>query len=109
MSCAMSYPLNAEVNAEVCLVQHLIEVRVHDQGAHGRYVVGDNLFTSITVTEKLLTQGLTYVGTICKNRRDILPSMIAKNNDEFSSIFAFDGNKTVKSMFQKKKSRSLFF
>ena len=107
---ATSYPLNAEVY----LGRQPNEVRDHDQGARvvkamvspwyksGRNVVGDNLFTGVALAEELLTQGMTYVGTMRKNKRDIPPSMIAKNRDEFSSIFAFDGNKTLVSYVPKK-------
>ena len=108
---ATSYPLNAEVY----LGRQPNEVRDHDQGARvvktlvspwyksGRNVVGDNLFTGIALAEELLTQGLTYVGTMRKNKRDIPPSMIAKSNDELSSTFAFDGNKTLVSYVPKKR------
>jgi Transposase IS4 len=57
--------------------------------------VGDKLFTGVALAEELLTQGKTYVGTMRKNKRYIPPSLIAKNRDEFSSIFAFDGNKAL--------------
>jgi hypothetical protein len=107
---ATSYPLNAEVY----LGRQPNEARDHDQGARvvkamvspwyksGRNVVGDNLFTGVALSDELLTQGMTYVGTMRKNKRDIPPCMIAKNRDEFTSIFAFDGNKTLVSYVPKK-------
>ena len=42
----------------------------------GRNVVGDNFFTSVALVEELLQQGLTYVGTIRKNKRAIPPPML---------------------------------
>ena len=108
---ATSYPLNAEVH----LGRQPNEVRDHDQGSRvvkamvspwyktGRNVVGDNLFTGVALTEELLTQGMTYTGTMRKNKRDNPPSMLANEREEFSSIFAFDGNKTLLSYVPKKK------
>ena len=107
---ATSYPLNGEVY----LGRQPNEPRDTNQGARvvkamvapwyksGRNVVGDNLFTGIELAEELLTQGMTYVGTMRKNKRDIPPSMISKSKDEFSSTFAFDGNKTLVSYVPKK-------
>lgn len=105
------------LNAKVYLGRQPNAVRDHNQGARvvtamvspwyktGRNVVEDNLFTSIALAEELLTQGMTYVGTMRKSKRDIPSSMIVKNKknrDEFSSIFAFEGNKTLVSYVPKK-------
>lgn len=107
---ATSYPMNAEVY----LGRQPNDARDKNQGARvvramvspwyrsGRNVVGDNLFTGVALAEELLTQGLTYVGTMRKNKRDIPPTMIAKSKDEFSSTFAFHGNKTLVSYVAKK-------
>lgn len=64
----------------------------------------DNWFTSIPLAEELLGLGLTCVGTVKKNKPDIPPQLQPSAAREvMSSIFAFDGFKTLVSFVPKKK------
>lgn len=61
-----------------------------------RNLTVDNFFTSVELFEKLLSVGITAVGTIRKNKRDIPKEMQAeKNREVFSSRFAFQNNCTL--------------
>ena len=68
----------------------------------GRNIVGDNLFSSIPLAEELLSNGLTYIGTVRKNKAEIPACMTAKNRAEFSSIFGFSDQMTLVSYVPKK-------
>lgn len=104
-----SFPLNAEVylgrqpdaNRDVDQGGRVVKTMVSPWYKSGRNVVGDNFFTSVVLSEELLNQGLTYVGTMRKNKRDIPPSMLSRDRDELSSIFAFHENKTMVSYVPK--------
>lgn len=94
---SMSYVLNAvyyigkedppitEPRSEYCLVtltEHL----------HGkkRCIVADNWFSSIPAAEKLLEKGLTFVGTLRKNKRQILKEILStKDRPNNSAVFIF--------------------
>lgn len=83
----------------------------------GRNITGDNWFssiplveqlirreTSILLVEELVRRGLSYVGTIRKDKRELPPQLISKERDEKSSIFAFRDDMTVVSYAPKQKS-----
>ena len=62
----------------------------------GRNVTADNFFTSVPLAEDLLTDGLTYVGTIRSNKPHIPDVMRAANNrDVHSSLFGFRNQVTI--------------
>lgn len=72
-----------------------------------RNVTADNWFSSIPLVDELLKRGLTYVGTMRKNKKhipsDFLPS---RTREEKSSIFGFTADKTLVS-YVPKKNRSV--
>lgn len=55
-----------------------------------RNVTGDKWFTSIELFDDLKAKGLTYVGTMRKNKRDV------------GLLFGFTGDRTLVSFVQKK-------
>lgn len=74
-----------------------------------RNVTGDNWFTSISLTERLLTQKkLTYVGTIQQIKRQI-PQEFRPNaqREIYSSLFGFRKDMTLVSYCPKKKNAVL--
>jgi len=90
---------------EVNQGERIVTTMVSPWYSSGRNVVGDNFFTSVALVEELLQQGLTYVGTMRKNKRDIRhipPPMLSRNRQELSSAFAFHENKTLVSYVPKK-------
>jgi Transposase IS4 len=105
-----SYPLNAEIylgrqpneQRDVDQGSRVVKTMISPWCGSGRNIVGDNLFTSVSLADHLLTQGLTYVGTMRKNKRDIPPQMLTRDRAELSSMFAFHENKTLVSYVPKK-------
>ena len=74
-----------------------------------RNVTGDNWFTSIPLTERLLTQKkFTYVGTIRQIKRQI-PQEFRPNaqREIYSSLFGFRKDMTLVSYCPKKKNAVL--
>ncbi|XP_069670943.1 piggyBac transposable element-derived protein 4-like isoform X1 [Periplaneta americana] len=73
----------------------------------GRNVTGDNWYTSVEAVNELSERGLTYVGTMKKNKKEIprcfLPN---KSRDEKSSIYGFTEDMTLVS-FVPKKSKAI--
>ena len=62
----------------------------------GRSVTADNLFTYNPLVDDLLTNGLTYVGTLCSNKPHLPDAMKASNNREVhSSLFGFNDQVTL--------------
>ena len=62
----------------------------------GRNVTADIFFTFVPLAEDLLTDGLTYVGTIRSNKPHIPDVMRAANNqDVHSSLFGFRNQVTI--------------
>ena len=58
-----------------------------------RNITGDNWFTSVPLVKKLLEKGLTYVGTIRKNKEEIPEEMTEKTRFKSrQSAFLFDDN-----------------
>ncbi|VEN50428.1 unnamed protein product, partial [Callosobruchus maculatus] len=72
-----------------------------------RNITGDNWFTSNELMSELKSRGLTYVGTMRKNKRDIPPQFQPnKSRTAQSSIFGFTGDRTLVS-FVPKRNRSV--
>ncbi|XP_056643942.1 piggyBac transposable element-derived protein 4-like [Diorhabda sublineata] len=68
-----------------------------------RNITGDSWFTSIELVDLLLQKGLTYVGTIRKNKREIPREFLPnKTRPEESSLFGFVRDKTLVSHVPKK-------
>lgn len=80
---------------------------VHPVGGTNRNITGDNWFSSIPLTNKLLQKRLTYVGTLRKNKREIPVEFLPnKRKEENSSVFGFQENITMVS-FCPKKNKSV--
>jgi len=61
-----------------------------------RNITGDNWFTSVPLVKKLLEKGLTYVGTIRKNKEEIPEEMTDKTRFKpRQCAFLFDDNTTL--------------
>ena len=71
----------------------------------GRTIYTDNFFTSIPLIEELLEKKLTYVGTICKNKKQLPIFTKNKNRQEGSVIQTFNDKLvvTLLSFIPKKK------
>ena len=68
-----------------------------------RNVTGDNWFTSIQLISELKSVGLTYVGTMRKNKREIPKQFLPnRTREEKSSFFGFTHDKTIVSFVLKK-------
>jgi len=86
-------PPNAEVylgkqpaqEREVIQGGRVVTTMVSPWYSSGRNMVGDNFFISVALVEELLQQGLTYVGTMRKNKPDSPPPMLSRNRQELSS------------------------
>lgn len=72
-----------------------------------RNVTVDNYFSSIPLFDEMLTENITMVGTLRKNKREIPPSFLWKKN-KGSSSFAFDKTKTLISYSQTDDKNVLF-
>lgn len=68
-----------------------------------RNITGDNWFSSVELVDKLKEHGLTYVGTMRKNKREVPKEFLPhKTRSEGSSIFGFTNDKTLVSYIPKK-------
>ncbi|GBP29429.1 PiggyBac transposable element-derived protein 4 [Eumeta japonica] len=67
-----------------------------------RNITADNYFSSIEVCRELKKNGLTYVGTLKKNKREIPPEFLSKNRQVQSSIYGFTKELTLMSYVPKK-------
>lgn len=68
-----------------------------------RNVTADNWFSSIEIVEELRKRGLTYVGTLKKNKREIPPQFLPdKIRAERSSLYGFTKECTMVSYVPKK-------
>lgn len=73
-----------------------------------RNVTGDNWFSTYSLTESLKDRGLTYVGTLRRNRREIpLEFLPNKQRTQYSSLFGFQKDKTLVSYCPKKNKSVL--
>ncbi|XP_030758024.1 piggyBac transposable element-derived protein 4-like [Sitophilus oryzae] len=69
--------------------QYVLKLTENIQGTN-RNITMDNWFTSCELTEKLLEKGLTMVGTLRKNKREIPPQCLETKHSQIpSSAFAF--------------------
>ncbi|UYV74012.1 IGF2R [Cordylochernes scorpioides] len=69
-----------------------------------RNITADNWFTSIELVDKLKEHGLTYLGTMRKNKPQIPPQFQPHPKRESgTSIFGFSGTKTLVSYVPKKR------
>lgn len=65
-------------------------------GLKGHNVTMDNFFTSYDLGQKLLSKGITMVGTIRKNKRTIPPKLLeCKRKPLYDSTFAFTKDTTL--------------
>ncbi|XP_069690526.1 piggyBac transposable element-derived protein 4-like [Periplaneta americana] len=72
-----------------------------------RNVKGDNWFTSVELMDELRKIGLTYVGTVRKNKKEIPPQFLPDKKREVGSTkFGFTRDKTIVS-FVPKKSKAV--
>ena len=68
-----------------------------------RNVTGDNWFSSIQLISELKRVGLTYVGTMRKNKREVPQQFLPnKTREEKSSLFGFTHDETIVSFVPKK-------
>lgn len=70
----------------------------------GRNITADNWFSSIEVTDELLKRGLTFVGTLRKNKPQIPPSLLAAATVT-SSRFVYQDDKMMVGYTPKKNKK----
>ncbi|CAH2107383.1 unnamed protein product [Euphydryas editha] len=68
-----------------------------------RNITADNYFSSIEVCLELKKNGLTYVGTLKKNKREIPPEFLDKKREVHSTMYGFTKELTLLSYVPKKK------
>lgn len=68
-----------------------------------RNITADNYFSSIEVCNELKKKGLTYVGTLKKNKREIPPEFLDKSRPAPSTMYGFTKELTLLSYVPKKK------
>ena len=74
----------------------------------GRNITMDNYFTDMVLATTLLQNGLTFVGTVRKNKTFIPPTCLpSRSREEKSSIFAFQQKSTLVSYVPKKNKALL--
>ena len=73
----------------------------------GYHVTCDNFFTSISLARKLLTKKCTLVGTVRRNRRELPPEILRKQDLHETTVLKTDDRMTLTS-YQCKASRSVF-
>lgn len=67
-----------------------------------RNITADNYFSSIEVCNGLKKRGLTYVGTLKKNKREIPPDFLDKKRQVRSAMYGFTKELTLLSYVPKK-------
>ncbi|MEL7309347.1 MAG: hypothetical protein AAGK05_16800 [Pseudomonadota bacterium] len=96
-----SYVTNAQVylgkrpgqRPEVGQAKRVVLDLVEGLEESGRNVTTDQHFTGVALAEELLSKGLTLLGTVNKNRREIPAAMLPRRDREVkSTIFAYSGN-----------------
>ena len=95
-----------EGTLEESVVLQLVEPFV-DSGCH---IVTDNFFTSLKLARKLTEKGMTLLGTIRSNKREIPKEMrTTANRERYSSKFAFqtDGEAAIVSYVPKRNKNVL--
>ncbi|CAH2092513.1 unnamed protein product [Euphydryas editha] len=72
-----------------------------------RNITADNWFSSVELVHQLKAKGLTYVGTMRKNKRELPKEFLPnKKRQENSAIYGFTSDKTIVS-YVPKKNRSV--
>ena len=109
-----AYPLNGEVylgrqsetattGNSMSRITNLVRCLIESWINSGRTITTDNYFTSVELAEYLLGVKTTLVGTIRRNKKDILIQMQPdRKRPEQSSIFCFDRQLTFVSYVPKK-------
>lgn len=68
-----------------------------------RNITADNYFSSVEIVDELKRRGLTFVGTVRKNKREIPPEFNAdKSRPVGSTLYGFSDQKTLLSFVPKK-------
>ena len=105
-----SYPLSADIylgrqiNAEREIGQgaRVVKVLTEPWRKSGRNVVADNFFSSVELAEELLSDGMTFVGTLRSNKPHVPELMKAnRKREEHSSLFGYHDQLTLVSYVPK--------
>lgn len=73
-----------------------------------RNVTADNWFSSLELVRELKKNGLTYVGTLRKNKREVPPAFLpARGRQEMTSLYGFTEDITLVSFVPKKNKAVL--
>lgn len=97
-------PYNLDNSGLAVVVQRLCEPIYNT----GRNVTTDNWYTSVSLAEALLQKGLTTIGTIRKNKKEIPPEFnILRDRNVMSSMFGFRDNMVLVSHVPKAKNNVL--
>lgn len=86
-------------------VQYVLRLTESIRGSN-RNVTADNWFSSLELTDALLQNKLTFVGTLRRNKPQIPPSMLL-SAPEGSSKFMYQDDKTLVSFISKKNKKVL--
>ena len=88
----------APPDTKIDTVPELVKFMVREAVGTGRNVTMDRFFTFVPLVEELLSDRVTVVGTINRNRR-LLPKELteARGRDPESTLFAFRGGVTLAS------------
>ena len=105
VDCATGYVLNTDIylgkegNSEAPsknIGQNVVLQLCKPYYRSGRGITTDNFFTAIPLAQKLWEEGLTLLGTIRKNKPEMLHSFLpSKQKTIHSSLFAFCGPLTL--------------
>lgn len=92
---------NSAQNVVERLCEHIFQSK--------RNITTDNWFTSIPLAESLKSKGLTLLGTIRKNKKELPQEMVTRNASRpiGSSMFAFQESTTLVSYVPKKNKNVL--
>nr|CAH7756388.1 unnamed protein product [Callosobruchus chinensis] len=75
-----------------------------------RNITGDNWYTSVELADALRSKGLTYVGTMKKNKRAIPPQFLPNRTRQTgSSLFGFTAQNTIVSYVPRKPEIILYY
>ncbi|XP_025192177.1 piggyBac transposable element-derived protein 4-like [Melanaphis sacchari] len=94
-------PYGNNSNKPTDIVKRLVEPIKNSN----RNVTTDNYYTSYSLAENLLQVGLTLVGTMKRNKREIPPEFISEKNRQVgSSLSGFQNDMSLTSYVTKKKN-----
>ena len=88
--------------AEKNQAQRVVTQLVQPHYNSGRNVTCDNFFTSLSLAEVLYENGLTLLGTLRKNRKEIPKEFLSLRRPLHSTIFAYKGRTQLLSYMAKK-------